>query len=355
MEKVAFIAFDVHANWSVIGWMDQHGTYRGHKRIATSESAMIRSVVSIEAERKVLTLEEGSLALWVARTLRDYVDELIVCDPRENDAISKNVHKSDEADTYQLCRLLRLGELKGVYQAQEDHRALFKEAAAEYLKLRQEQKRRKQRIKDKFRRWGVQDIGGIRVYHRYGRRDFLAQVQQKEIRIELERLYGLMDAAVEAQEDAWRRLQQLGRRYEEIQEFVKVPGMGPKGSHIFNAIIQTPDRFANKRKIWRYCGLGIVDRTSNGKPLGYQRLDKSGHGELKTIFYWAVIAARKTNEPNDVEAFYEASLARTGDPTKARLNTQRKILSVLYSIWKRRVAYQPDLFLKTLPSRRAVT
>lgn len=352
MEKIAFIAMDVHAKRSVIGWMDHHGNYRDERQITTSESALIRAVVRIKARRKILTIEEGSIALWVARTLRAYVDELIVCDPRENDAISKNVHKSDGADTYQLCRLLRLGELKGVYQAQEDHRAFFKEAAKEYIKLREAQKKAKQRIKAKFRRWGVQDLGGQLVYHVHGRKAFLAKLSDKEIRHQLERLYRLMDVAVEAQQDAWQRVRQLGRRYEEIAQFVKLPGIGPKGSHIFDAIIQTPHRFPNKGTICSYCKMGIVDRTSNGKPLGYKRLNKSGHGELKKIFNTAVKAALSRNDNNEVKIFYEASLAATHDPDHARLNTQRKILTTLYSIWKRRVAYDPNLFLKNSPYRR---
>ena len=31
---------------------------------------------------KLLTIEEGNMAGWLARNLRKYVDELIVCDPR---------------------------------------------------------------------------------------------------------------------------------------------------------------------------------------------------------------------------------------------------------------------------------
>lgn len=355
MEKVAFIGMDIHATHSVIGWMDEHGRYRDQRRIVSSESALIRAIVRIKARRKILTFEEGSIAGWVARTVREYVDELIVCDPRENHAISKSIHKGDGADTYQLCRLLRLGELKKVYQAQEDHRAHFKEAASEYLKLRERQKSIKQRIKDKLRRWGVQDLEGQLVYHERGRKAFLAKLRERPVRRQLERLYGLMDVAVAAHEDAWRDLQQLGRRYDEIGEFQKVPGMGPKGSHIFDAFIQTPHRFPNRSKIWRYCRLAIVKPTSNRKKIAYERLDQAGHGELKAIFYRAVKAARARRDENEVKIFYEASLAATHDPVHARLNTQRKIITTLYSIWKRGVAYQPELFLKNSPYRRVAT
>ncbi len=102
MKKVAYIAIDVHARECVIGWMDSDGIYQNQWRVKTSESRLIQAVVSVEAKRKIVTIEEASLALWVARTLRPYVDELIVCDPRENDLISKNGHKSDGVDTLTL-------------------------------------------------------------------------------------------------------------------------------------------------------------------------------------------------------------------------------------------------------------
>ncbi len=352
MKKVAYIAIDVHARQCVLGWMDLDGMYQNQWRVKTSESRLIQAVVAVEAKRKIVTIEEASLALWVARTLRPYVDELIVCDPRENDLISKNVHKSDGVDTYSLCRLTRLGELKRVYHPEEDHRAIFKEAAREYMKLRNEQRGWKSKIKAKYRRWGIHEIDGYSIYHPRGRAGYLKQVSERSIRRQLERLYAMLDAAVAAWSDSWRHLQELGRRYGEIERFQAMPGIGPKGAHLFDAFIQTPHRFSNRQKIWRYCGLAVRSQTSAGKPLGYEQLDKSGHGELKAISYRAVGAARRSKEYNEVEAFYDASLARTGDPVHARLNTQRKIISTLYSIWKRRVEYRPDLFYKISPSRR---
>ncbi|MFC1811882.1 hypothetical protein ACFL03_04265 [Thermodesulfobacteriota bacterium] len=47
---------------------------------------------------------------------------------------------------------------------------------------------------------------------------------------------------------------------------------------------------------------------------------------------------------NEVKRFYLDSLQRTHNRKHARLNTQRKILAVIYSIWKKGAAYQPELF-----------
>lgn len=72
------------------------------------------------------------------------------------------------------------------------------------------------------------------------------------------------------------------------------------------------------------------------------------------VFEQARLAALRRNDDNEVKRFYEGSLAKTHDPVHARLNTQRKILTTRYSIWKRRVAYEPEMFLKNSPYRRGV-
>ena len=61
----------------------------------------------------------------------------------------------------------------------------------------------------------------------------------------------------------------------------------------------------------------------------------------------------RTAQPNEVSLFYDASLRRTGDPVHARLNTQRKILKVLWTIWKKDVAYNSKRFYS--PPASAVT
>jgi hypothetical protein len=47
---------------------------------------------------------------------------------------------------------------------------------------------------------------------------------------------------------------------------------------------------------------------------------------------------------NKVKRFYLDSLNRTHDRNHARLNTQRKILTVMFGIWKKGESYRPELF-----------
>jgi len=89
----------------------------------------------------------------------------------------------------------------------------------------------------------------------------------------------------------------------------------------------------------------VTDRSSDGKPLGYKRLDRAGNSELKAMSYRAFTAAMRIIRPNEIRASHEASLLRTGNHTRARLNTQRKILSVLHGLWRSGQEYKPELFL----------
>jgi hypothetical protein len=65
MKNTIYLSLDVHARHCVLGRMDSRGRYLGEERFATSESQLIRHVARVEAQRKLLSLEEGSMAQWV--------------------------------------------------------------------------------------------------------------------------------------------------------------------------------------------------------------------------------------------------------------------------------------------------
>jgi transposase len=64
-------------------------------------------------------------------------------------------------------------------------------------------------------------------------------------------------------------VERVGAQFREVREFQRIPGVGPMAAHVFSAIIEEPARFANKHKLWKYSQLGITDRSSDNKPLGY--------------------------------------------------------------------------------------
>ena len=343
MENIAYLAMDVHVRQILLAHMNGKGEFRKDRSFPPSERNIEQILKSVKAKSKYLALEEGTLTYWVAQIAKPWVTEVITCDPRENALIFKSPNKRDKVDGRKLCRLLRLGELKRVYQPENDERAVFKATAKHYIDLREQQMALKQKIKAVFRHWGVIDVTGEAVYSVKGRDHFLKKIRHIAIHNQLNHLYRILDETETMQALALKEMKKLGRKYPEIREFKKISGIADVGAHVFDAFIQTPHRFAHKQQLWRYCRMGVTERSSDGKPLGYKKLDRSGISELKAISYRAWMASMKGD--NEVRRFYSNSLRRTLSHVHARLNTQRKIVAVMYGLWKRGQAYNPQFFL----------
>lgn len=344
-ESIAWLGLDAHAKFSLLAWMDNQGNRRQHWRFPTSESQLIKHLQLVPATIKHLALEECGLSRWLAQVAAPHVTDATVCDPRENRRISRHHHKCDEEDGYGLAHLHRLGSLKKVWQPTSDVRAVFKCATQAYLDAVARQTALKLQLKAHYRQWGVIPTGSV-VYSRSGREPYLAQVRQAGVREQLQLLYEMLDRALEVEHKARRLMARLGWEFPEINRLRTVPGVGVIGAHLFVAYIQEPGRFETAQQLRRYCRLGIRDRSSDGKPLGFQRLDRCGHGVLKAISYRAWLAAVKARR-GAVYEFYHASLERTGKEVHARLNTQRKILQTLLALWKQQREFDPKTFLGT--------
>lgn len=344
-ESVAWLGLDAHAKFSLLAWMDDHGQRRGHWRFPTSERQLIKHLQLIPATIRHLALEECGLSRWLAEVAMPHVTDAVVCDPRENYRISRHHHKCDEEDGYGLAHLNRLGALKKVWQPTSAQRAVFKCATQAYLDAVQRQTALKLQLKAHYRQWGVIAVGSI-VYSRHGRTKYLAQLTQVGVRAQMQLLYEMLDSALEVQRKARRLMVELGQSFAEIKLLRTVPGVGALGAHLFVAYIQDPQRFQTSQQLFRYCGLGIRERSSDDKPLGFQQLDRCGHGVLKAIGYRAWLAALKVR-CGAVYQFYQASLERTGKEVHARLNTQRKVLQTLLVLWKQQRPFDPKIFLGT--------
>jgi transposase len=70
------------------------------------------------------------------------------------------------------------------------------------------------------------------------------------------------------------------KNYTEIKRFKAFPGIGFVHAVTISAILETPHRFASKRKVWMYAGLGLMPRSSGDKlcseklTTDYNRLSK---------------------------------------------------------------------------------
>jgi transposase len=277
--------------------------------------------------------------------LRPLVERLILCEPRHNRLIFGHQNKNDEKDVHDLCLLLAMNKVKEVWMGENRDRQIHRELVHELLHWRDTQRELKALLKARYRQWGVLRVEGKQLFSPVGRESYLEKLPGEEERHILRRLYQQHDHALAMWRDTLRAVRRAGRGFWEIKELQKVPGVGVVGAHVFSAIIEKPERFPSRNQLIRYAQLAITERSSDGKPLGYQRLERSGHRELKTLSYHAWRTATKsTTKDNAVKSYYQQSRERTHDVRHARLNTQRKILEAMWLIWRRRQPFDPARF-----------
>jgi transposase len=330
--SIAWLGLDAHAQNCVLAQLDDDGTQRQFWRIPTQGDKLVAQVQAIAASDKRLALEESNLARWLWQLLRPHVSQLVVCDARHNKLISSHHNKKDPRDAFGLARLFRLNELKPVWQLPTDERALFKSAAQSYEEAVLRQTQLKQQIKSTFQHWGFFPTG-TRLYSNEGRSLWMKKLPHADLRAQVGLLYASMEQAVQIQRDTRKLMVRLGKSFPEVKLLSTAPGLGVVGAHVFSAYIAQPERFTSGAGLIRYCRLGIRDRSSDDKPLGYEQLDRQGHGVLKAISYRAWLQAMKRRDTS-VYQFFLWSKKNTGSATHARLNTQRKLLRAWWTLWQ---------------------
>jgi transposase len=344
---IAWLGLDAHSKNCVLGQLDDQGRELHWWKFPTQPQQLLAHLQAIPAADKRLMLEESNLARWLGQLLQPHVQQLVVCDARRNRLISHDPHKHDRRDAFALARLLRLNEFKAVWQPTDPQRVLFKRSAQAYENAVQRQTRLKLQLKALFQHWGLFPAGST-VYAKTGRNEWLKQLPYDALRSQALILYELLDQALASQRQCRRLLCQTGRQFPEVKRLRTVPGIGLVGAHLFVAYVQDPTRFKTFSQLTRYCKLGIRDRSSDDKPLGYQQLDRQGIGTLKAISYRAYLQAAK-RRTGPVWEFYQFSLRHTRSTTHARLNTQRKILLTLWTLWLTGGEFEPEKFFHSEP------
>jgi len=339
--NVVYIGIDLHSNTSTIGYMNQQGEYCGHRKVQTTATNLINQVVAIPGQVKKLTLEQSNMAFWAGELLQDYVDELIVCDPRRNALITAAENKNDGLDTLALCRLLRLGQLKEVWRPKQmGMRRLFFDQVKEYHRLTKALSTYKRQVGDNLRHWGIQSKLTQADWQRPDR--VLSMIGDQLLREEFGEKMKHVSYLQKRKQRQHERMEKTGDSFWEIAEFMKIPGVGSVGAHTFSGYIQNPFRFRRPGQLVKFCKLAVRKFTSDGKSVRSERLSKAGHGRLKNLAH--ICWKSSLSGQNEVTRYYYDCLEWSGNEIKARLTTQRKVLVTMWALWKNKQAYDPTKF-----------
>jgi len=336
MQETIYVGLDLGSSVCQQTVMSGDGVRRFSRVVATSEKSLRTAFDQLEGDVHV-HMEAGELASWVQSILKPLVAEVVVSHPRSLAWIGKDAVKDDKIDAGKLAELLRLGRVHEVYCEEDAKRRIFKHLVTHHEQMSREQARQKSKIKARLRTLGV-IRKDARLFSASGQAALLESIAEPEIKQMIAQSFAVLNRMLESEREARAAMIEYSRKFAEVRLLQTAPGVGAITACRFVGYLQTPRRFSNKRKLWRYCRLGITRRESNGKRLSHPRLDNAGVGSLKDISRKVFEAARRCKGDNSFKRCYEQSLENTKNQVHARLATQRKILGCLRAMW---IANQP--------------
>lgn len=321
---------------------DGEGNLLDEGRIPTNDESITNLFEDLQKDYQVhVHLEATTYAGHLRYLIKPIVTEVVASDPRQNSHISQNPHKADREDAKRLSELLRLGVYNEVWYPDEIKRWVFRQLVLHYDMIDKEMVGMKSRTHARFLMNGVFRRGNIWDPDR--KENLLSRIDYPEIPSVIEQLYRCTNFLETQKEKARDRMWEFAQQFSEIKLFKEVPSVGPVVASRFSAYIGDPDRFSTCKQVRSYSKLGISEPESEQRPLKYEKLDQSGRGPLKDASYMAFISARGSG--NVIDQKFQQSLRETGDKTNARLNTQRKIIDCLWSLWRKKQEFDPERFL----------
>lgn len=335
MNNTYYIGADVHSNNIQLA-VRYKGQIIQRFALPTSIPAISTMLDSISG-KKMLAVEEGPMAGWLYRNLFKKVDKFIVAEPRRNKLISSDGDHDDKIDSAKLAMLLEGGFLKEVYHSDDVKKAEFKQWVNLYHDRVKDAVRSINKIRACCRMQGVKIPRSV-IRQPENRLKWLREIKDISLSEQLNMLFIGYDAAAQQTHLAKKQLLRFGKNYPIIKIWRQLAGVGLIRAATLFAYLDTPFRFKKKNKLWKYCGVGLVRTTSGtdnkGRPKPAKlQLPWLCNRTLKNVVLGAAISAIRQKD-NIFRNDYERMLKNGIVPSNARHAVARKILTVMWGMWK---------------------
>ena len=365
MRTEYFITLDTHCRSSDACVKTTTGKLVKRERLATTIPALADLVRSVKRPRH-LCFEEGPLAGWLYRSLRDEVDEVIVCDPRRNAYIGKDGDKYDPIDAEKLNDLFRAGLIRQVHQTDCPTRAGFKQLVSAYHAAVRNRVAQANRLIALGKRWGL--LWNTQMLLQA---DAVAHLQKQLtsaaapscVLTILEHSLAGVRQAVESEEALHAGLAKIAGKDELCRRLMALPGVREIRAATFVAYIDTPFRFKSKECLWKYCGIGLR-RAKSGDGPELLKVEQHANHRLRGVVIGAAekaiemihnlwdrqrdpdshSTAKETDDENikPFAAKYGRWLQNGRSPANARRNLARLFATCAWAMWKTGEPFHPE-------------
>ena len=272
------------------------------------------------------------------RNLHQKVERFVVADLRRNKLISSDGDHDDKIDSAKLAMLLAGGYLREVYHSNDDRRVELKHWVSLYQDRIRDAVRNINKIRACCRMYGLTILRNVLRQSEH-RAQWLKKLRNPTLAKQLLMLWIGYDATAKQARIAKQQLINLSKKYPVIRLWKQLAGIGTIRATTIFAYLDTPWRFKRKNKLWKYCGVGLqrtasgTDKKGRPKPARLQ-LPWAANRMLKNAILGAALTAINQKQ-NTFKADYERMLKDGIIPSNARHTVARKLLTVMWGIWKR--------------------
>jgi len=326
---------DLYSRYCIMG---EAGEIVSEGQLPTSKAGLDSLFAKMPSSR--VALEVGTHSPWVSRHIAGLGHEVIVANPHKVKLISQSVRKNDRIDAQTLARLAR-ADPQLLFPIR--HRGEQAQADLAVIRARAELVETRTSLINCAR--GMAKPMGERLKKcdaeqvKESLADGLSEALQKVLRPLLKSVEAISQQIAVYD----RQIEEISKRYPEIQLLKPVYGVGPVIALAFVLTLEDAQRFGHSRDVGPFLGLQPRQRES-GKSQPELGISKAGDGLLRSLLVQgAHCILRKGAPESDLRDWGLEHLGRGGKNAKRRtvVAVARKLAVLLHVLWANGVVYDP--------------
>jgi len=124
-----------------------------------------------------------------------------------------------------------------------------------------------------------------------------------------------------------------------IDDLTTIPGVGMQTAAIVVAETEGFSQVQNKRQLVSYCGLDVINQESGTSVKTKSRISKKGNRRIRKALHMPALTAIRHGEN---KAIFLRIVSKTGIKMKGVVAVQRKLLILMYTLWKNSSQFDPE-------------
>lgn len=140
---------------------------------------------------------------------------------------------------------------------------------------------------------------------------------------------------------------------EKIEKVCTIPGVGLQTAVTVIAETNGFNLIRNSRQLVSYAGLDVIQKKSGTSVRGRMHISKRGNPHLRHSLHFPSFSAVRYNLP--MQNLYNRIVEKQAIKMKAYVAVQRKMLMLIYTLWKKNEMYNPSIKFLEQPVEAALT